>query len=88
MMKFGQKIFVKGIIMPHNWDETGRTVEIALYTNTEEVYALECNSLTTELMNLVQRRVEIRGEWSEHPDGQISITVNNYVLLKEILDDK
>jgi hypothetical protein len=87
-MKLDQKIVVKGIIMPHNWDETGRTVEIALYTNTEEVYALEYNSLTAELLNLVQRKVEIRGELSEHPDGKISINVNNYVLLKEILDDK
>ena len=86
VMKLGQQTAISGIIMPHNWDETGRIIEIALYTNTEDVYVVEHNSLARELMNLLHKRVAIRGKLSEHPDGNRSIAANNYVLLKEILD--
>jgi hypothetical protein len=87
-MEFSQKTIITGIIMPYNWDENGRIIEIALYTNNEEVYPLEHNSLTRELMNLVHQRVEIKGKLSEHPDGNKSIAVNNYFILIEILDDQ
>jgi hypothetical protein len=87
-MEFSQKTIITGIIMPYNWDENGRIIEIALYTNNEEVYPLEHNSLTRELMNLVHKRVEIKGKTSEHPDGRKTITAHNYNPLKEFLNDK
>ena len=87
-MEFSQKTTITGIIMPHNWDQTGRIIEIALYTDTEDVYVVDQSRLTGELMNLVHRMVEIRGKLSEHPDGNKSIAANKYTLLKEILDDQ
>jgi hypothetical protein len=88
MMEISQKIVITGIIMANNWDEKGKVIEIALYTNNEEVYPLEHNSLTRELMNLVHKRVEIKGKLSKHPDGNRSIAVNNYFIVKEILDNQ
>ena len=88
MMEISQKINITGIIMPHDWDESGRIIEIALYTDTEEVYALEHNSLTGELMNLLHRSVEIKGNMRKHPAGNRSISAHNYIVLEETVENE
>ena len=88
MMEFSQKMVVTGIIMPNNWDENGKVIEIALYTNTEEVYAVEHNSLTQELISLLQKKVEIKGKIRKHPDGNRSISAHNYIVLDETVENK
>jgi hypothetical protein len=82
----GTKII--GIIMPNNWDENGKVIEIALYTNQEEIYALEDNSLTQELISLLQKKVEIRGKIRKHPDGNRSISVHYYIFLNETVENE
>jgi hypothetical protein len=83
-----QDINITGIIMPNNWDENGRVIEIALYTNTEEVYTLEHNSLTQELISLLQKKVEIKGKIRKHPDGNRSISAHNYIVLDETVENE
>lgn len=78
-----QDINITGIIMPNNWDENGKVIEIALYTNTEEVYAVEHNRLTQELMKLMHNRVEVKGKIRKHPDGNRSISAQNYIVLDQ-----
>jgi hypothetical protein len=84
-MELSQKIDISGIIMPNNWDETGRIIEIALYANNEDVYIVEHNSLTEELMNFMHQRVEIKGKIRGHPDGRKFLFAHNYVPLNEFL---
>ncbi len=88
MIEFSQIIVINGIIMPNNWDENGEVIEIALYTNKEEVYTVEDNSLTQELISLLQKKVEIKGKIRKHPGGAKSITVQNYFMLEDIIDDE
>ena len=82
-----QGIKIIGIIMPNNWDENGKVIEIALYTNQEEIYALEDNRLTQELISLLQKKVEIKGKIKKHPDGNKSISVHYYILLNETVEN-
>ena len=88
MKKFRQPIDITGIIMPSNWDEDGRIIGTAIYTNTEEVHGLEHNSISRELLNLMHKRVEVKGRIREHPDGNKSIAVQNYIVLEDIVDDE
>jgi hypothetical protein len=88
MMEISQKIVITGIIMANNWDEKGKAVEIALYTNNEEVYALEDNNLTQELINLLQKEVEIKGKIRIQPDGNRSISAQNYIALDETVENE
>ena len=81
MMEFSQDIEISGIIVPHNWDETGRIIGIAIYTNAEEIYTVEHNSLTRELINLMHKIVEIEGKIREYPNGIISISAQKYTVL-------
>jgi len=83
-----QGIKIIGIIMPNNWDENGKVIEIALYTNQEEIYAVEDNSLTQELISLLQKKVEIKGKIKKHPDGNKSISVHYYILLNETVENE
>ena len=78
---------VTGIIMPHNWDENGKVIQIAIYTNTEEVYGVALTRLTQKLIKLIHKKVEVKGKIREHPDGNKSIAVQNYIVLEEIVDD-
>ena len=73
------------MIMPHNWNENGKVIQIAIYTNTEEVYGVEHNRFTQELMKLIHKGVTVKGKIREHPDGNKSIAVQNYFVLKEIV---
>ena len=82
-MEFSQKMVVTGIVMANSWDENGRVIEIALYTNTEEVFTVEHNSLTQGLISLLQKKVEIKGKIRKHPDGNRSISVHNFIVLDE-----
>jgi len=84
MMEFGQIIVITGIIMPHNWDESGKVIEIALYTNKEEVYVVEHNCLTQRLMALMYNKAEVKGRVREDQNGGKSIAVQHYRVLEEM----
>jgi hypothetical protein len=88
MIEFNQDIAATGIIMPNNWDENGKVIEIALYTNTEDLYTVEQNSLSQKLIKFIHTRVEIRGKIRKHPDGKKSIAVQNYMVLEKIIDEE
>ena len=87
-MEYSPKTVISGIVMPNNWDESGRIIGIALYTENEEVYTLEHNRLTEELMKFMHQSVKVNGRIGQDPDGNKSIAAKAYVLLKEILDDE
>jgi hypothetical protein len=87
MNELMQEIDVTGIILPNSWDQNGRIVDIAIYTNTEQVYGVEHNSLIAKLMNLVHKRVEVKGKIRKRLHGHQSIAVQNFIVLEEIDDD-
>jgi len=87
-MKKSQTPEVTGIIMPNNWDSNGKVVQIAIYTNEEEVYLVEHNHRGQELLNHINRRVEVRGKKRERLDGNRYIAVQEYVVLEEIVDEE
>ena len=81
-----QDTVITGIIMPNNWDENGKVIEIALYTDNEEIYALEDNCLTGELFRLLRKKIEIKGNIRKDPDGKRSISAHNYIVLDETVN--
>ena len=77
-----RKYVIAGIIMPRSWDEKGKVIEIALYTDKEEIYAVEDNRLTRALMDHMQMPVEVKGKIRKHPDGNKSIAAYGYKIRK------
>ena len=80
-MELTRKHVITGLIMPHSWDEQGKVVEVALYTDKEEVYPVEDNRLTQVLMDLVQKQVEVKCKIQKLADGSPSIAVQEYRVL-------
>jgi len=78
-MEFSQKTLITGIVIPNNWDETGRIIGVALYTNNEEVYTVEHSSLAEELMTFMHQSVKVNGKIRQYPDGSKSIVADNYM---------
>jgi hypothetical protein len=83
-----QKFDITGIIMPHNWSEDGKVIQLAIYTNKEEVYLVEHNRLAQELIKHINKKVKIKGKKSERLDGKNYIGVQNYFILEEIANGK
>ena len=79
---------VTGIIMPHNWDENGRVIQIAIYTNKEEIYLVGRNQKEKELLNCISKRVVVTGEMLRGNDGNQLVFVKNYLILAENADDE
>ena len=78
MIKYAHNTDVIGIIIPNNWDENGRVIQIAIYTNTEEVYLVEHNRQEKELLNHIKKRVAVKGKIVEGNEGNKLLIVNNY----------
>ncbi len=78
VIKYTQNTDVTGIIIPNNWDENGKVVQIAIYTNKEDVYLVERNRQEKELLNHIKKRVAVEGEIVEGNDGNILLIVNKY----------
>ncbi|MEJ2167282.1 MAG: hypothetical protein P8X90_17275 [Desulfobacterales bacterium] len=87
-MKKSQNPEITGIVMPNNWDKNGNVIQVAIYTNAEEVYLVEHNHLGRELLSHINRRVGVKGKKSERLDGNRYITVQKYVVLAEIVEDE
>ncbi len=83
-----QKIEITGIIMPHDWSEDGRIIQIAIYTDKEEVYLVEHSRLEQELIIHINRKAEVKGKKSEHLDGKQYIGVQNYFILDEVANSE
>jgi hypothetical protein len=81
-MENSREYVIAGIIMPHSWDENGKVAGIALYTDKEEIYALEDSRLTQVFLKFMQRTVEIKGQIRQHPDGNKSIAAQSYRVLE------
>jgi hypothetical protein len=74
--------------MPHNWDENGRVIQVAIYTNKEEVYLVEHNQKEKELLNYINKRVAVKGKILTRNDTSQLVFVKNFLILAEDADDE
>jgi hypothetical protein len=74
--------------MPHHWDENGKVIQIAIYTNKEEVYLVEHNQKEKELLNYINKRVAVKGEILTRNDTSQLVFVKNFLILAEDADDE
>ena len=78
-----QRIDITGIIMPHNWSADGKVIQLAIYTDKEEVYLVEHNRQARDLLKHINRKVQVKGKKTERLDGKKYIGIQNYFILEE-----
>jgi len=74
---------IEGLVIPNKWDEKGKVIGIAIYTDKEEIYLIAHNRMEGELLNQLHIKVKIEGKIMERLDGSKLIHVGS---IKPILD--
>ncbi len=79
-MRAGRQIItVKGLVIPVDWNEKGRATRALVSTHSEEEYFIEKDKMGGELLNYVQKEVEVTGVL-RRTGGKNKITVKGYNL--------
>jgi hypothetical protein len=78
--KKGRKPVISGIVIPAQWDEDGKVVTVTIHTNDEKVFLVEHTKIGNDLLNLIQKEVEVTGKIREL-DGKTSIGIKSYKLV-------
>ena len=71
------RIFLKGIVVPSMWDDSGNVTGISLAAFNEEIYFIVNNEKGTELINCIGKKVEIEGAL-ESGTRQKKIKINSF----------
>lgn len=54
-------IQVTGVLVPDQWEEDGEISGLALLTNDESKYVINCSDLENDIMPLLRKKIEISG---------------------------
>lgn len=71
----------RGILIPMDWDKKGNVVAVAISTIKEEEYLIENNAQGEEMLKLIQKEVEVRGEVKEDKSGKKRVVVQHYNVI-------
>jgi len=81
MKRDNERVNIKGILIPVDWDDNGNAIRAAIFTGNEEEYLVEENEKGKKLLGLMQQMVEIKGMVREEA-GRKVITVEAFGTLK------
>lgn len=70
-------ITIKGIVIPVDWDEKGRAVGVAIFTQDEDEYIIQKDLKGKELIDLIHRELEVSG-FVKKVDKKKIIVVRTY----------
>ena len=74
---------ISGIVIPAQWDADGKVVTVTIHTNDEKVFLVEHTKIGNDLLNLIQKEVEVTGKIRERLDGKTSIGVKSYKIVDQ-----
>jgi hypothetical protein len=64
-----------------DWDKKGNVIAVAISTINEEEYVIENNAQGEEMLKLIQKEVEVRGELKEDGSGKKRLVVQHYKII-------
>ena len=79
-VKKEQTTILTGIIIPADWNNLHEVIAAALATADEKEYRIGGNKKGRELLNLLQRQVEVIGSIDLDGKGRTVITVKRYIV--------
>jgi len=79
-VKKEQTTTLTGIIIPADWNNRHEVIGAALATADEKEYRIGGNKKGRELLNLLQRQVEVIGSIDQDGKGRTVITVKRYIV--------
>jgi anti-sigma factor ChrR (cupin superfamily) len=76
--KKSQKSTIAGIVIPDQWDATGKVITVTIHTNDEKVFLVEHTKIGNDLLNHIHKEVDVTGKIRERVDGKTSIGIKSY----------
>lgn len=73
---------IRGTIFPVEWDEKDNVVRVVIDTPDQDGYLIERNKKGKELLDLLQREVEVSGTMREDEGGDWFFKVKEYSLIE------
>ncbi|MBU2547921.1 MAG: hypothetical protein KKB20_05905 [Proteobacteria bacterium] len=67
--KSGQRIEIRGLVIPYEWDPAGNLVGVAISTYDENEYIVEMSDLARDLMGWLRLEVVVEGRIRLLEDG-------------------
>ena len=74
-------ITVRGILIPVEWDDNGRVLTTAVFTDQENEFVIDNNNKGDELCVHLRAEVEVTGR-PRQSEGRRIIRVQNFTLLR------
>ena len=78
-----RKPIITGIILPSKWDDDGKVTRISIHTNDENEYIVDFSGAGKELLNLIHKKVEVKGKLRERLNGNVVIQIHSYKKVVE-----
>jgi hypothetical protein len=75
-------ITVRGSVFPAEWDDDNHVTRAVIDTVDQDEYFIENTKKGKELLNLLNRRVEVTGTLKEDTKGDFVICVSTYSILE------
>jgi hypothetical protein len=76
------RFILRGIILPSQWDKTGKVVRISLNTDDEKEYMIACSGRGRELRNYTRKMIEVDGKVIQQISGDLSIKVDRFNVVE------
>lgn len=73
-----EKITIRGILLPSDWDKHGKAIRLSLNTFQEEEYLISKKGIAKQLFSQIGMHVVITGTVEPNQRGQKVIVVENY----------
>ncbi|UCF73659.1 MAG: hypothetical protein JSW35_04210 [Deltaproteobacteria bacterium] len=75
-----ERVTIKGLVIPVDWDEKGTVVAVAISTHDEKEYLIDRDEKGRELLHFIQQEVQASGILRESEDKKKIIAVQRYTL--------
>lgn len=78
-----KKSKILGIILPFQWDKNGKVTRISINTHDEKEYEVDYSGHGKELLNHLQKMVEIDGKLVQRLGGDQYVKVHQFTLIED-----
>lgn len=69
---------ISGIVVPSQWDDTGKITGLTIQSFNENEYLVESRKIGKDLNSLLHKKVEVTGRVKEHLDGKKTIRIQAF----------
>jgi len=72
---------ITGLILPIEWDNNGKVIEVAIYTEEEEIFLVGHNERIKDCLSSIQKKVQVEGQIARKSKGYNRIYITFFKII-------